>query len=86
MEPVYYGHLGTNKKFSDYQGVLIIKVTLYDKASFGTTTNTTKNIYLIICDTEVHIPIVQISIICAPPCICSGANMDNSFMHYMCHI
>ena len=26
-----------------------------------------KNIYLIICDTEVHIPIVQISAICAPP-------------------
>ena len=45
-----------------------------------------KNIYLIICDTVVHIPIVQISIICAPLCICSGVNMDNTFMRYMCHI
>ena len=51
-----------------------------------------KNIFdhNILYDTEVHIPIIQISIICAAPCIqlCSGANMDNSFMHqlYMCHI
>ena len=27
------------------------------------------------CDIKVHIPIVKISIICAPLCICSGANM-----------
>ena len=26
-EPVYHGHLGTNHKFPDYQGVLIIKVS-----------------------------------------------------------
>ena len=35
-EPVYYGHLGTNKKCPDYQGVLIFQVSLYDKALFGT--------------------------------------------------
>ena len=35
VEPVYYGHLGTNKKSPDYQGV---QVSLYDKASFGTIT------------------------------------------------
>ena len=29
--PVYYGHLGTSKKFPDYQGVLIFQVILYDK-------------------------------------------------------
>ena len=39
VEPVYYGHLGTNKKCPDYQGVLIFKVILYDKAApFGTIT------------------------------------------------
>ena len=48
-------------------------------------TFTTKKHYLIICDTERHIPIVQISIICAPPCICSGANMDDSFQ-YALHV
>ena len=37
VEPaVYYGHLGTNKKCNDYQGVLIFQVSLYDKALFGT--------------------------------------------------
>ena len=37
MEPVYYGHLGTNKKYPNYQGVgLIFQVSLYDKAPFGT--------------------------------------------------
>ena len=36
MEPVYYGHLGTNHKCSDYQGVLIVQ--LYDKAPFRTIT------------------------------------------------
>ena len=41
MEPVYYGHLGTNQrcptiKVSEYQGVLIFQVSLYDKAPFGT--------------------------------------------------
>ena len=36
VEPVYYGHLGTNKKCPDYQGVLIFQVSLYDKAPFGT--------------------------------------------------
>ena len=30
VEPVYYGHLGTNKKCPDYQGVLIFQVILYD--------------------------------------------------------
>ena len=38
VEPVYYGHLGTNEKYPDYQGVLIIQVSLYDKAPFGTIT------------------------------------------------
>ena len=37
-EPVYYGHLGTNQKCPDYQGVLIFQVTLYDKPQFGTIT------------------------------------------------
>ena len=32
VEPVYYGHLGTNKKCPDFPG------QLYDKALFGTTT------------------------------------------------
>ena len=27
----YYGHLGTDKKCPDYQGVLIFQVILYDK-------------------------------------------------------
>ena len=36
MEPVYYGHLGTNQSCPDYQGVLIFQVSLYDKAPFGT--------------------------------------------------
>ena len=35
MEPVCYGHLGTNKKCPDYQGVLIFQVNLYDKTLFG---------------------------------------------------
>ena len=35
VEPVYYGHLGTNKKCPDYQGVLIFQVSLYDKAHLG---------------------------------------------------
>ena len=35
---MYFGHLGTNKRCSDCQGVLIFQVSLYDKASFGTTT------------------------------------------------
>ena len=38
VEPVYYGHLGTNKKCPDYQGVLIFQVILYDKVQFGTST------------------------------------------------
>ena len=34
VEPaVYYGHLGTNHKGPDYQGVLIFQVNLYDKAA-----------------------------------------------------
>ena len=36
VEPVYYGHLGTNQRCPDYQGVLIFQVSLYDKAPFGT--------------------------------------------------
>ena len=32
VEPaVYYGHLGTNQKCPDYQGVLIFQVNLHDK-------------------------------------------------------
>ena len=38
MEPVYYGHLGSNQKCPDYQGVLIVQVSLYDKAPFRTIT------------------------------------------------
>ena len=30
---MYYGHLGTNQKCSDYQCVLIFQVILYDKVS-----------------------------------------------------
>ena len=33
---MYYGHLGTNQKCPDYQGVLIFQVSLYTKATFGT--------------------------------------------------
>ena len=36
VEPVYYGHFGTNQRHPDYQGVLIFQVSLYDKAPFGT--------------------------------------------------
>ena len=36
VEPVYYGHLGTNQRCPDYQGVLIFQVSVYDKAPFGT--------------------------------------------------
>ena len=35
VEPVYYGHLGTNQKC---QGVLIFQVGLCEKAPFGTIT------------------------------------------------
>ena len=38
VEPVYYGHLGTDKQCPDYQSVLIFQVSLYDKAPFGTIT------------------------------------------------
>ena len=31
LEPVYYGHLGTNQKCPGYQDVLILQVILYDK-------------------------------------------------------
>ena len=31
---VYYGHLGTNHKCPDNQGVLIFQVSLYDKVLF----------------------------------------------------
>ena len=34
-EPVYYGHLGTGKKYPDYQGVLIFQVVLYKKYNLG---------------------------------------------------
>ena len=37
VEPVYYGHLGTNQRCPDYQGVLIFQVNLHDNVSFGTT-------------------------------------------------
>ena len=37
---MHYGHLGTNKKCPDYQGVLIFQVILYEKVPgpFGTLT------------------------------------------------
>ena len=35
VEPVYYGHLGTNQRCPDYQGILIFQASLYDKAPFG---------------------------------------------------
>ena len=35
VEPVYYGHLGTNQKYPDYRGVLIFQVNLHNKESFG---------------------------------------------------
>ena len=38
VKPVYYGHLGTEKKCPDYQGVLIVQVILYDKVQFETST------------------------------------------------
>ena len=38
VEPMYYGHLGTNQKYPDNQGVLIFQVSLYDRAPFGTIT------------------------------------------------
>ena len=38
VEPVYYGHLGTDKECPDYQGVLIFQVSLPDKVPFGTIT------------------------------------------------
>ena len=38
VESVYCGHLGTDKKCPDYQGVLIFQVILYDKEQFGTST------------------------------------------------
>ena len=30
VEPVYYGHLGTDQRCPDYQGVLIFQVSLYE--------------------------------------------------------
>ena len=36
QKALYYGHLGTNQKYPDYQGVLIFQVILYDKVPFGT--------------------------------------------------
>ena len=38
MGPVYYGHLGTNGRYSGYQGDLIFQVGVYDKAEFGAIT------------------------------------------------
>ena len=38
VEPVYYGNLGTTRKWPIYQGVLIFQVSLYDKAPFGSIT------------------------------------------------
>ena len=35
VESVYYGHLGTNQECPVYHGVLILKISLYDKAPFG---------------------------------------------------
>ena len=36
VEPVYYGHLRTSKKCTDYGGVLIFQVILHKQVSFGT--------------------------------------------------
>ena len=36
VEPVYYVHLGSNKKCPDFQGVLIFQVILYEEVPFGT--------------------------------------------------
>ena len=38
MELVYYGHLGNNHKWPDYQGILIFQISLYDKAPYRTIT------------------------------------------------
>ena len=38
VEPVHYGHLGTNKKCPDCSDVLIFQVILYDNAPFWTKT------------------------------------------------
>ena len=38
MEIVYYGHLRIYQKRSDYQGVLIFQIFLYEKEPFGTLT------------------------------------------------
>ena len=38
VEPVYNGHIGTNHKCPDFQGVLIFQVSLCNKAPFGTIT------------------------------------------------
>ena len=38
VEPVYYGHLGNDQTFPDYQGVMIFQIILYDKVLFGTST------------------------------------------------
>ena len=36
VEHVYYGHVGAKQKSPDYQGVLTLQVSLYDKAPFET--------------------------------------------------
>ena len=38
VEPAYYGHLGTEQKCLDYQGVLIFWVIQYDQVPFRTST------------------------------------------------
>ena len=38
VELVHYGHLGTNHKYTDYRGVLILQISLYDKAPIRTIT------------------------------------------------
>ena len=58
VEPVYYGHLGTNDKSPDYQGILIFHVSLYDIAPFGTIT--------------ISVWIMQVSPKCVPGFFCLG--------------
>ena len=48
MEPVYYGHLGTNKKCPDYQGVLIFQFSLY-KTPFGPTAKCDAGVLIFKC-------------------------------------
>ena len=64
VELVYYGHLGTNHKCPDYQGVLIFQVSLCDKAPLGAITKYVDYAGVLInrfhCDTEEYKICIQI--------------------------